>query len=176
MTTRLSSSCQPTGGDGGPPATCWATFTVDGQRGNQKFLVGGLVTLQADDTAAVILQYPELTVSIVIGYASGGQPWTETRSMWGEAGALHVRLEAPDPLEVWHEGRLVPQVVEHETDWWPWSVKRGLEHAVRAMAHDEPFAVSPLEARAVLRTIRAAYASADTGHRIRMAAYEGGDR
>ena len=131
---------------------------------------------KADDTAAVILEYPELTVSIMVGYASGGQPWSETRSMWGDIGAMHVRLEAAEPLEVWKDGRLVAQEVEHETDWWPWSVKRGLEHAVAAIAHDQPFAVSPLEARATLRTIRAAYAAADTGHRIRMAGYEGGDR
>ena len=131
---------------------------------------------KADDTAAVMLEYPGLTVSIVVGYASGGQPWTETRSMWSATGAIHVRLEDADPMQVWQAGELIPQHVDHDPEWWPWSVKRGLAHAVRAIAHDEPFAVSPLEARATLRTIRAAYASADMGRRIRMADYGGGDR
>ena len=34
------------------PGACRATFTVDGQRGNQKLLGGGIFTLQADDTHA----------------------------------------------------------------------------------------------------------------------------
>ena len=131
---------------------------------------------KADDTAALMLEYPDLTVSIVVGYASGGQPWTETRSMWGVAGAMHVRLEATEPLELWQDGTRVPQHVEHDPDWWPWSVKRGLDHAVTAIAHDEPFAVTPADARATLRTIRAAYEAAGAGRRIVMAEYEGGDR
>jgi predicted dehydrogenase len=131
---------------------------------------------KADDTAALTLAYPDLTVSITVAYASGGQPWTETRSLWSTSAAAHVRLEATEPLEVWQDGTVVRQDVEHDPDWWPWSVKRGLEHALSAIARDQPFAVSPLEARAVLRTIRAAYAAADTGHRIRMAEYAGGDR
>ncbi len=130
---------------------------------------------KADDTAAVILEYPGLTVSIVVGYGSGGQPWSETRSMWSETGAMHVRLEAPEPLEVWQDGQLVPQAVEHSTDWWPWSVARGLDHGLTAIAHDQPFEVSPLDARATLRTVRAAYEAAGEGGRILMADYEGGD-
>ena len=128
---------------------------------------------KADDTAALILEYPSLTVSLLVGYASGGEPWSEMRSMWSESGSMHVRLEAPQPLETWKAGQRVPQDVEHDTDWWPWSVRRGLEHAVEAIAHDRPFAVTPLDARATLCTIRAAYEAAGTGTRIDMATYEG---
>jgi predicted dehydrogenase len=131
---------------------------------------------KADDTAAAVLEYPDLTVSLVVGYASGGQPWTETRSMWSEIGAAHVRLEAAEPLEVWLEGKRLPQIVEHETEWWPWSVKRGLDHAVAAIAHDRDFAVTPADARAALRTVRAAYEAADSGCRVRLAADEGDER
>ena len=129
---------------------------------------------KADDTAALILEYPTLTVSLVVAYAAAGQPWSETRQMWSESGSLHVRLEAAHPLEVWKAGDRVPQEVEHDADWWPWSVKRGLAHAIDAIAHEKPFAVTPLDARATLRTIRAAYESAGSGQRITMADYEGG--
>jgi hypothetical protein len=44
MTSKLTSGCQP--------ASCQATFTIDGRRGNQKYLTGGVVTLQADETSA----------------------------------------------------------------------------------------------------------------------------
>jgi len=128
---------------------------------------------KADDTAALILEYPGLTVSMVVGYAAAGQPWSETREMWSETGSVHVRLEAPEPLEVWRGGEQVSQAVEHDTDWWPWSVRRGLTHAVDAIANDRPFLVTPEDARATLRTIRAAYESAGSGSRIVMADYEG---
>lgn len=131
---------------------------------------------KADDTAALILEYPGLTVSLVVAYAAAGQPWSETRQMWSETGSMHVRLEAADPLDVWKSGERIPQEVEHDTDWWPWSVKRGLDHAVDAIANDKPFAVTPLDARAALLTIRAAYESADLGRRITLADYEGAHR
>ena len=130
---------------------------------------------KADDTAAVLLEYPGLTVSLAVAYGSGGQPWSETRSMWSETGAVHVRLEADEPLELWQHGKRQPQAVEHRTDWWPWSVQRGLDHGVSAIAHDRPFEVTPLASRAALRTIRAAYEAAGEGRRIVMAEYAGGD-
>jgi predicted dehydrogenase len=128
---------------------------------------------KADDTAVLILQYPHLTVSLAVGYASGGQPWSESRSLWSESGAIHVRLEASDPMEVWDAGELVPQHVEHDPEWWPWSVRRGLAHAVAAIAGDRPFLVTPSDARAALRIIRAAYESADHGRRLLMSDADG---
>jgi predicted dehydrogenase len=131
---------------------------------------------KADDTAALILEYPGLTVSLVVGYGSGGQPWNERRSIWGTSGAIHVCLEAALPLDVWQDGEQVPQHVEHDPEWWPWSVERGLVHAVDAIAHDRDFLVTPADARAALRTIRAAYVAADEGRRIALAEYPGGTR
>jgi hypothetical protein len=50
--TKFASRCEPVDGDHEPPAACQATFTIDGQSGNQKYLTAGIVTLQADDTSA----------------------------------------------------------------------------------------------------------------------------
>jgi predicted dehydrogenase len=121
---------------------------------------------KADDTAALIMEYPHLTVTMVLTYAAAGQPWSETRAVWGEAGSIHVRLEAAEPLVAWKDGQRVPQAVEHETDWWAWSVKRGLAHALDAFDRDRPFAVTPADARAALLTIRAAYLAAGDGRRV----------
>ena len=81
---------------------------------------------RADDTAALLMEYSGLTATVVVTYAAAGQPWSETRAIWGEAGSLHVRLEDAEPLVAWKDGRRIPQAVEHEADWWAWSVRRGL--------------------------------------------------
>ena len=121
---------------------------------------------KADDTAALVMEYPGLTVTIVVSYAAGGQPWSETRGLWSETGSLHVRLEDVEPLVAWKDGQPVPQVVEHEPDWWAWSVRRGLSRALDCFDRDLPFPVTPADARAALLTIRAAYLAADEGRRV----------
>jgi predicted dehydrogenase len=121
---------------------------------------------KADDTASLILEYPGLTTTLLVGYGAGGQPWSETRAIWSENGSVHVRLEDARPLVVWKDGRRLPQRVEHEPDWWAWSVRRGLTAALDAFERDEPFAVLPSDARATLRTIRAAYLAAGEGRRV----------
>lgn len=116
---------------------------------------------KADDTANLTLVYPDKTVNLSVTYASAGQPWSERRDIWGEAGAIHVQLESPDPIQVWQHGRLVPQTLEHRADdWWTWSVGLGLTRALDCIATDEPFPVTPSDARRALRVIRAAYRSA----------------
>ena len=127
---------------------------------------------KADDTGVVMLEYPDLTVTLVLTYGAAGQAWSETRQVWSETGSVHVRLEDADPIAVWKEGRRLPQQVAHEPDWWAWSVKLGLAHALDRFADDQPFAVEPSDAREALRTIRAAYRSAELGQRILMAEYE----
>jgi hypothetical protein len=52
MSTRLTSDCHPSQGGDDQPAPCQATFTVDGQRGDLKFLTAGVVTLEADQADA----------------------------------------------------------------------------------------------------------------------------
>ena len=121
---------------------------------------------RADDTAALILEYPGLTVTAVLTYAAAGQPWSETRAVWTEVGSIHVRLEDAAPLVVWRDGRRLVDAVEHEADWWAWSVRRGLAHGLDAIDRELPFAVTPADARAALRTIRAAYLAAGDGRRV----------
>ena len=128
---------------------------------------------RADDTAALLMEYPGLTVNVVVSYAAAAQPWSETRALWSESGSLHVRLEDAEPLVAWKDGRRVPQSVEHEADWWAWSVARGLAHALDCIDRDRPFAVTPADARATLRTIRAAYLAAGDGRRVTLDELEG---
>lgn len=128
---------------------------------------------KADDTAVMTMEYPDLTVTLLLTYGAAGQGWSETRQVWSERGSIHVRLEDVAPLAVWQEGQLVEQPVEHDPDWWPWSVRLGLAHAVDALAHDRDFAVDPADAREALRTIRAAYRSAELGQRVLLAEDDG---
>jgi predicted dehydrogenase len=127
---------------------------------------------KADDTAALVMEYADLTVSLAVTYAAAGQPWSETRQLWSETGSIHVRLEAERPLEVWEQGRQVPQEVAHDPLWWPWSVKLGVAHAIDCLVEDRPFAVTPADARAALRTIRAAYQAAASGRRVVLERFE----
>ena len=139
---------------------------------------------KADDTCVLTLEYPDLTVALLLTYGAAGQGWSETRQIWSETGSLHVRLEDADPMVVWKDGRRLPQEVTHEPDWWAWSVGLGLAHALDRLADDQPFAVDPSDAREALRTIQAAYKSAELGQRVLMAEYgvvaadtaEGADR
>jgi UDP-N-acetyl-2-amino-2-deoxyglucuronate dehydrogenase len=121
---------------------------------------------KADDTATLVMEYPHVTASLAVTYAAAGQPWSETRQLWSESGSIHVRLEDREPLTVWKDGRRAPQDVAHDPAWWPWSVKLGLAHALDRFADDGPFAVTPGDARAALRTIRAAYHAAAIGRRV----------
>jgi predicted dehydrogenase len=118
---------------------------------------------KADDTASLILEYPGLTATLMVTYGAAGQPWSETRGLWSEDGSIHVRLESEDPITVWKKGAFVPQKVEHNAEWWPYSVKRAAAHALDCFSDDRPFSVTPQDARETLRTIRAAY-SASQGH------------
>jgi predicted dehydrogenase len=135
-----------------------------------RYVVGAVN--KADDTAALILSYPGMTASLAVTYGAGGQPWTETRHLWGVMGSIHVRVEDERPITVWRQGRPVPQQVPHDPDWWASSVQLGLAHALDCFAQDQPFAVAPQDARAVLCTIRAAYRSAEQGRRIHREEFE----
>lgn len=124
---------------------------------------------KADDTAVMTMAYPDLTVTLLLTYGAAGQGWSETRQVWSESGSIHVRLEEADPLAVWKQDQPIEQQVEHDPAWWPWSVGLGLAHAVDALAHDRDFIVDPADAREALRTIRAAYRSAELGQRVLLA-------
>ena len=117
---------------------------------------------KADDTACLTMIYADKIVNILVIYAAAGQPWSERRYIWGEAGSIHVQVEADDPLQVWQSGQLIPQrISDHNaSEWWVSSVRRGIQVALDCLQSDLPFPVSPAEARRTLLVVRAAYCSA----------------
>jgi predicted dehydrogenase len=127
---------------------------------------------KGDDTASLVLIYPDKTVNICLTYAAAGQPWSERRHIWGEDGSIHVQVENPSPIQVWQAGGLLPQVVEHDTDWWVYSVKLGLQSALDCFYSEQAFMVTPQDARQVLRIIRAAYRSAALKRQLELKDYE----
>ncbi len=92
MVTKLTSHCQPGDGSNGPPATCGAAFTVDGQRGNQKFLVGGMVTLQADDKSADTYLWQVTSSPPQCDYLLTGATLPQARLTMPGPGAFVVQL------------------------------------------------------------------------------------
>jgi predicted dehydrogenase len=128
---------------------------------------------KADDTATLVLIYPDKTVNLYLTYAAAGQPWSERRHVWGEHGSIHVQVEASEPVQVWQQGNQVPQAIEHEAaNWWTYSVKLGLKAALDCFRDDQPFLVTPQDAREVLKVIRAAYHSADLKRQVLLSEVE----
>jgi len=124
---------------------------------------------KADDTATLVLIYPDKTVNLYLTYAAAGQPWSERRHVWGEHGSIHVQVEATEPIQVWQQGKQVPQAIEHEaSNWWTYSVRLGLEAALDCFRDDRPFPVTPEDARDVLRVIRAAYLSSAKKRQVKL--------
>jgi predicted dehydrogenase len=124
---------------------------------------------KADDTSSLVMRYPDKIVNIQVTYAAAGQPWSETRNIWGENGSIHVQIDSQTPLQVWISGKLVPYTVAHRPDtWWQDSVKLAITHAVDCIVKDAPFNVTPQNARDVLKIIQRAYSSAEKEMLIRI--------
>ena len=136
-----------------------------------RFIVGPVN--KADDTACLTLLYPDKIVNILVCYATNGQSWSETRSIWGEKGTLEVRVENEQPIHlvVDHQSIDVP-LKHHAETWWVDSVRNGILHAVDCLVSGSPFAVTPEDARDVLRVIRAGYSSAALNRQVRLSEAE----
>ena len=129
---------------------------------------------KADDTVCLLLNYPDKLVNISMTYAAAGQPWSERRNIWGELGSIHIQIESEHPIQVWQDGRVMPQDVEHDAhNWWVYSVKLGLTKALDCLESDQDFPVTPHDARKVLRIIRAAYLSAALKRQVTLDETEG---
>jgi len=129
---------------------------------------------KADDTVSLILSYPDKLVSVYLTYAAGGQPWSEQRFVWGEHGSISVRVESDSPIQVWVDGKLIHQEVQHDAEnWWAYSVKLGLQNAFDCFQYHRAFPVTPKDARDILRVIRAAYCSAALKRRIKINEIDG---
>jgi predicted dehydrogenase len=124
---------------------------------------------KADDTSSLVMRYPDKIVNIQVTYAAAGQPWSETRNIWGETGSIQVKVDSQSPLQVWISGNLEPYAVEHHPDsWWQDSVKLAISHAVDCIAHDAPFNVTPQNARDVVNIIYSGYLSDEQEKLIRI--------
>ena len=91
MPTKLTSICQPAEADG-QPAACRATFTVDGQRGNQKCLTGGLVSLLADDAKADVYHWEVISHPPQCDYLLTGTTQPQAQLSLPGSGAYVVQL------------------------------------------------------------------------------------
>ena len=124
---------------------------------------------KADDTASLIMQYPNKIVNIHVTYASSGQKWSETRSIWGEKGSIHTVIESADPISYFVDQQQVPINVEHSPDtWWADSVRSGIIHAVNCLGSDSSFAVNPEDARNTLKVIKYAYTASALKRLVKM--------
>jgi predicted dehydrogenase len=113
---------------------------------------------KADDTSSLIMRYPDKIVNIQITYAAAGQPWSETRNIWGENGSIHVQVDSQNPMQVWVSGNLLPYSIDHHPNsWWQDSVKLAINHAIDCIVEDIPFMVSAENARDVVKIIKSAY-------------------
>jgi predicted dehydrogenase len=124
---------------------------------------------KADDTASLIMQYPDKIVNIHVTYASSGQKWSETRSVWGEKGSIHTVIESADPISYFVDQQQVPIEVKHSPDtWWADSVKSGISHAVDCLGSGNSFTVTPADARNTLQVIKYAYTAAELKRLVKM--------
>jgi len=78
-----------------------------------------------------------------------------------------VQVETDPPLQVWKNGNLALESVEHDAqNWWAYSVRLGLKAALDCFQQEKPFPVLPEDALQVLRIIRAAYCSTELKRQI----------
>ncbi len=124
---------------------------------------------KAEDTAALTMKYPDKIVNILVTYAANGQNWSETRSIWGETGSIHTKIESSNPMEYYIDHKEIPVEVDHKAEtWWQDSVKAGIDHAIHSLADEKPFLVTAEDARKTLKVIQCAYTSAALNRYVRL--------
>jgi len=117
---------------------------------------------KADDTGSILMRYLDKIVVIQVTYAAAGQPWSESRTIWGENGSIHLQIDSHDPIRMWQNNEQISVRVDHDPDtWWQDSVKAAVHHAIECIVNEKPFSVTPENARDVLQVIRTAYSIAE---------------
>ncbi len=120
-----------------------------------------------DDNAAVTLEYgDEMIANLIVSYTMDNEPWSEKKFIYGTGGNISMISEAIVPM--FYVRNNVPEMVEveHEADWWSWSIDRALRHFTDCILDGaEPY-VTAEDARAALKTVLAAYESAREGRRV----------
>ena len=121
---------------------------------------------KADDNASVTFEFDEsMIANLIVSYTMDNEPWSEKKFIYGTRGNIAMISEAIVPM--FYVSNNVPEMVEveHQADWWTWSIDRALRHFVDCILEgDEPL-VTAEDARAALHTILAAYDSAREGKR-----------
>ena len=123
---------------------------------------------KADDTAAIVFEWPSLTATLSITYAATHHPWDERREIHGTEGSLYIADRQPPRLRLVRDGDDRPVPIDELANPFADSIAAALRHFVGCfLAGREPM-VTAAESRAVLRTVLAAYRSAREGRRIKL--------
>ena len=122
---------------------------------------------KADDNAAVILEYDnDLIANLVVSYTVQNEAWSEKKFIYGTGADLSMITEAAVPMLLVEGGSPQMVEVEHKAAWWDWSIDRALRHFVDCIVEGAEPVVTAEDARAVLKTVLAAYQSASDARRI----------
>jgi predicted dehydrogenase len=122
---------------------------------------------KGDDTSSVILEFESGAMAqICVTYVGTGDIWSEKKDLFGTNGSLHICSEALEqPLwVVKNKGDAKSFPVEHEAQWWEFSIRKEIEHYVRCLLNDEPEDVTAQDAREVLRVILKCYEASGKSH------------
>jgi len=121
---------------------------------------------KADDTAAVIFEWPSLTATLSITYAATHHPWDERREIHGTEGSLYITDRQPPRLRLVRDGEDTAVAIDELDNPFADSIAAALRHFVDCYITGQEPMVTATESRAVLRTVLAAYRSAREARRI----------
>jgi len=122
---------------------------------------------KADDNAAVTLEYDNgLVANLVVSYTVENEPWSEKKFIYGTGGDVSIISEAAVPMFFMEDGSPMMVDVDHNAEWWDWSIDRALRHFVDCIRQGAEPQVTAEDARAALKTVLAAYQSAREGRRV----------
>lgn len=122
---------------------------------------------KGDDNVVVILEYDDMIANIVVTYSAISDNWSEKKDIYLTNASLHVISEAEKPLyKIENKGEPRYIDVPHDTNWWVYSVRRGIAHFIDCVINNREPLVKPEDARMALHTILRAYkaARADSFH------------
>ncbi|MGQ9632145.1 MAG: Gfo/Idh/MocA family protein [bacterium] len=124
---------------------------------------------KGDDNVALTMEYEDMMANIVVTYSAASDKWSERKDVYCTEASLHVVNEAERSLfKIESKGEPEYVGVEHDPNWWEYSVRRCVAHFVDCIAEGGEPAIKAEDARAALRTILIAYESARVGRRMKV--------
>jgi len=124
---------------------------------------------KADDTAAVVFEFPGLLASLAITYAATAHPWDERREIHGTEGALLIADRRPPRLRLVRGDDEQAVAIDEMANPFADSIAAALRHFIGCYVTGQQPRVTAAESRAALRVALAAYESAREGRRIELA-------